>query len=158
MDWYDKEKWDEQFVTMCKKAEPFLKGFDEPKNATQLLCDGYSVYIRPGEKGSGIYELQRFANDDIHYKGLFGEDHTEFRVYRVDELQNIYKKIKDLSIDCCIIEFKKWISNPQFWQWVDYHQLLSWDKIWLAFVMESCFKRFWNLDLWDEVDITNEIE
>ena len=51
MDWYDKEKWDEQFVTMCKKAEPFLKGFDEPKNAV--------LYIDKNLKQHNLIQVRR---------------------------------------------------------------------------------------------------
>lgn len=152
-EWYDKEKWDKEYVTMCKKADPFLKGFDEEFNGLQLFSDGYHIYIKPNGKGGGIWAMQHFPNKK-EYKGIFGDDTSEFRVYRQDELQKIILKIMDgfnwtdYDLMC---NFQDWISDPQFIQMMECHGYDNLDKLWLAFVMEKGFKRFWNLDSWDEV-------
>ena len=72
---------------------------------------------------------------------------------RQEDLQKIYKEKKELSFDCCYVQFKRWdafrYQHERFEHGLPYFEIFEtgdWNVLWLCFVMETCYHKKWNME------------
>lgn len=77
---------------------------------------------------------------------------------RQEDLQKIYKEQKELSFDCCYVQFKRWdafrYQHERFEHGLPYFEIFEtgdWNILWLCFVMETCFQKEWNGTTWEAI-------
>lgn len=77
---------------------------------------------------------------------------------RQEDLQKIYKELKELSFDCCYKQFKRWDAFRYQQEEFEHGQYSfnifetgSWEVLWLCFVMETCYNKRWNGNTWEVI-------
>lgn len=142
---------DETFIKMCKEATEIQEGW-EPRPADKV------VLVRLDDNPydlKGSYHLDHldkdakdWSNEDLHNEGIYW-------LPRQEDLQKIYKELKELSFDCCYKQFKRWDAFRYQQEEFEHGQYSfnifetgDWNVLWLCFVMETCYNKQWNGKTW----------
>lgn len=139
---------DEVYIRMCREAVEIQEGW-EPRDGDQV-----SYWM----KNYGVIEFTEILH------GCGGEVVDEIGhpikncqnvvwLPRQEDLQKIYKEQKELSFDCCYVQFKRWdafrYQHERFEHGLPYFEIFEtgdWNILWLCFVMETCYHKQWNME------------
>jgi len=138
---------DETFIKMCRKAVEIQK---------QWKQNIYDIFGWAG--GDGNYHFIRVTPTVLDNFTMDPDLTSYFWIPRQDDLQLIYKELKELSFDCCYKQFKKWDAF-RYQQEEFEHGRYSfnifetgdWNVLWLCFVMETCYNKQWNGETWGDL-------
>jgi hypothetical protein len=137
---------DETFIKMCKEATEIQERW-EPKKGDMIY------YVK-----KKLIEPVTMADKEL--KNRFGYHYKQmgFWLPRQEDLQKIYKEQKELSFDCCYVQFKRWdafrYQHERFEHGLPYFEIFEtgdWNILWLCFVMETCFNKQWNGTTWEAI-------
>jgi|GEM_PF-3493393 len=133
-----------EYLKMSQKAYPYLKGFIKPGN-DELWCNPLGVYCQPWRSGP------LHLDPEITFDHVIDEFEPPFRVLRQEEIQEIYLTEAD---GMHISTMEKSFHN---WYWTIYGvregflKQHDWTILWLCFLMEVCFSRWWDGSEWIEI-------
>jgi len=130
---------DEPFLKMSMKAYPYLKGFVEP-GVNEWWCEGYHLGAKDFGHGTFRTDIHLFIDPPL-------TKNERFQVYTQDILQKIYKKILKVAYDGdVLLAFHDWVLQDVK------RQNLTFNRMWLCFLMEKCFHKFWDGTDWEAME------
>ncbi len=130
---------DEMYIKMAKEAV-------EIQDQWEINLHDKLVLI----ESTGNHEVSRVGISTRRYLRL-KKNPRVFWLPIQEDLQKIYKENKELSFDCCYVQFKRWdafrYQHEEFTHGLPYFEIFEtgdWNILWLCFVMETCYQKQWN--------------
>lgn len=137
----------ENFVEMCREAYKFLEPYDKP-GPGDLRCNPAGMYVQNWGKGTECAKDLSWRFDDLNEEWKEDGGPLKFRVWRQEELQQIYMKWSDQGHGETFTRLCYYNRhyNGREYQWAFSGRDGSTHALWLCFVMEKCFNRRWDME------------
>jgi hypothetical protein len=129
------------YVEMCKEAveiqslKPLIK--DRWEDGNYIFCSEEEIFIT-------------FTDSEL---GPFPNEPHQIWLPRQDQLQQMikleYREIQTTVLHRTFFKFREYVQNYDPDSWGDFrNEFTSFEQLWLAFVMETNYNKYWNGEDW----------